>query len=127
MPVAARGLFSGVLQQGYAIGYLLAAVVNLTLVAQKDDWRPLFFVGAGLSLGAAIVRMLLPETEYVRRVLQLRFFLLPTHKGKLFSSKGPKPNALRWEIKLTRPRRSSRRSDVLSSFIGHDACSVLCL
>jgi MFS transporter, SHS family, lactate transporter len=69
MPVSARGLYSGILQQGYAIGYLLAAVVNLTLVADKNDWRPLFYVGAGLSLGAAIVRLMLPETEYVKLYL----------------------------------------------------------
>src|SRR5438046_10496804 len=28
LPTAARGLFSGILQQGYAFGYLLAAVVS---------------------------------------------------------------------------------------------------
>jgi MFS transporter, SHS family, lactate transporter len=66
MPVEARGLFSGIISQGFSVGYLLAAVVNLTVVANKNDWRPLFYVGAGLSLFAAIVRMMLPETDYVR-------------------------------------------------------------
>lgn len=29
----------GIFQEGYALGYLLAAVVNLTLVNPRDDWR----------------------------------------------------------------------------------------
>lgn len=29
LPVELRGLASGVLQQGYAVGYLIAAVINL--------------------------------------------------------------------------------------------------
>jgi hypothetical protein len=29
VPVAARGICSGILQQGYSFGYLLAAVINL--------------------------------------------------------------------------------------------------
>src|SRR3989442_2500935 len=32
LPTAARGLFSGILQQGYAFGYLLAAVVDWIVV-----------------------------------------------------------------------------------------------
>jgi SHS family lactate transporter-like MFS transporter len=28
LPVEARGLFSGIFQQGYAVGYLIAAVVK---------------------------------------------------------------------------------------------------
>ncbi|KAH8914157.1 MFS general substrate transporter [Atractiella rhizophila] len=64
MPVEARGLFSGILQQGYACGYLIAAVVNLTLVHDKNSWRPLFYLGSGLSLGGAVFRLLLPESEF---------------------------------------------------------------
>ncbi|KAH8918801.1 MFS general substrate transporter [Atractiella rhizophila] len=64
MPVEARGLFSGILQQGYAVGYLIASVVNLTLVHDKNSWRPLFYLGSGLSLGGAVFRLLLPESEF---------------------------------------------------------------
>jgi hypothetical protein len=74
MPVQARGLYSGILQQGYAMGYLLAAVVNLTLVPDKNDWRPLFQLGAGLSLGAAIFRAVLcvvPRERLTRRISRL--------------------------------------------------------
>ncbi|TNY18325.1 carboxylic acid transporter [Rhodotorula diobovata] len=64
MPVAARGLFSGLLQQGYAVGYLIAAVLNLTEVAKHDDWRILFYFAAAVSAAAALFRLVLPESAY---------------------------------------------------------------
>ncbi|GJN90545.1 hypothetical protein Rhopal_003557-T1 [Rhodotorula paludigena] len=64
MPVEARGLFSGILQQGYAVGYLIAAVLNLTEVARHDDWRILFYFAAAVSAFAALLRALLPESAY---------------------------------------------------------------
>ncbi|GAA6001340.1 hypothetical protein JCM10207_006615 [Rhodosporidiobolus poonsookiae] len=64
MPVEARGLFSGILQQGYAVGYLVAAVINLTLVPRYDDWRVLFFFSAAITTFAAVVRLILPESAY---------------------------------------------------------------
>ncbi|GAA5841200.1 hypothetical protein JCM5353_002026 [Sporobolomyces roseus] len=64
LPMEARGLFSGILQQGYAVGYLLSAVINLTLVAKHEDWRILFFFGAAASALAAILRAVLPESPY---------------------------------------------------------------
>src|SRR5439155_1386579 len=45
LPTAARGLFSGILQQGYAFGYLLAAVVYW-IVFPLFGWRGLFVAGA---------------------------------------------------------------------------------
>lgn len=64
LPVEVRGLASGVLQQGYAVGYLIAAVINLKLVpAVPAGWRALFWTAAGLSLLAAVIRALLPESE----------------------------------------------------------------
>ncbi len=64
LPVEVRGLASGVLQQGYAVGYLLAAVLNLTLVPETTaTWRSLFWCAAGLSAFAAVIRLLLPESE----------------------------------------------------------------
>jgi SHS family lactate transporter-like MFS transporter len=68
LPVEARGVASGVLQQGYAVGYLLAACINLRLVpAVPTGWRSLFFTASGISLFAAFVRALLPESEWFLR------------------------------------------------------------
>lgn len=64
LPVDLRGLASGVLQQGYAVGYLIAAVINLWLVPEvSPGWRALFWTGSGISLFSAFLRMLLPESE----------------------------------------------------------------
>jgi MFS transporter, SHS family, lactate transporter len=64
LPVEVRGIASGTLQEGYAVGYLLAAVINLFLVPEvSPGWRALFWTGSGISLFAAAVRALLPESE----------------------------------------------------------------
>ena len=69
LPVETRGLASGVLQQGYAVGYLIAAVVNLFLVPEVSaGWRSLFWTASGMSLFAAFIRVLLPESEIFLRV-----------------------------------------------------------
>lgn len=68
LPVEARGLASGVLQQGYAVGYLFAACVNLKLVpVVSAGWRSLFWTAAGISFFTACVRCLLPESEVFLR------------------------------------------------------------
>lgn len=66
LPVEARGLASGVLQQGYACGYLIAALVNLYLVP-KTTWRSLFWTGGGISAFAGVLRALLPESQVFLR------------------------------------------------------------
>ncbi|RPA96564.1 MFS general substrate transporter [Choiromyces venosus 120613-1] len=64
MPMEARGLFSGILQQGYALGYLIAAVFNLYIVPNSPhSWRALFFIGAGLTLAVAVARLFFPESR----------------------------------------------------------------
>ena len=71
LPVEVRGLASGVLQQGYAVGYLLAAVINLTLVPETStSWRSLFWCASGISAFSAFVRLLLPESEVFIRAKQ---------------------------------------------------------
>lgn len=68
LPVEVRGIASGILQEGYAVGYLLAAIINLFLVPEvKPGWRALFWTGSGISLFAAVVRALLPESEVFLR------------------------------------------------------------
>jgi SHS family lactate transporter-like MFS transporter len=70
LPVELRGTASGVLQQGYAVGYLLAAVINLTLVAQHG-WRVIFWTGAGITFFAAVIRALVPESAFFLRAKEL--------------------------------------------------------
>lgn len=63
-PPAARGLFSGILQQGYAFGYLLATAFSRALVnTTPHGWRPLYWFGAGPPVLIIILRLCLPETE----------------------------------------------------------------
>jgi MFS transporter, SHS family, lactate transporter len=45
LPAKGRGFFSGLLQEGYATGYLLAALVYGTLF-QHVGWRGMFIIGA---------------------------------------------------------------------------------
>ncbi len=61
LPTEARGLFSGVLQQGYAFGYLLAAVVYW-LVFPFFGWRGLFVAGALPALLVIYIRARVPES-----------------------------------------------------------------
>ena len=70
LPVEARGIASGVMQQGYAGGYLMAAVANLTFVA-RTSWRNQFRTSAAVSALTAILRFFLPESEVFLRAKQL--------------------------------------------------------
>ncbi|KAH9948852.1 carboxylic acid transporter [Amylocystis lapponica] len=87
LPVELRGLASGFLQEGYAVGYLLAAVINLTLVPETPTgWRGLFWTGAGISVFAACVRALLPESGVFLRAKALEAAQGRTtaHKTRIF-------------------------------------------
>ena len=57
-----RGLLSGVLQSGYSIGYLLAAVAA-RVVLPAWGWRAMFWVGGLPALLALYVRWHVPESE----------------------------------------------------------------
>ncbi|KAH6989282.1 sugar transporter family protein [Ilyonectria sp. MPI-CAGE-AT-0026] len=72
-PEEARGLVSGMLQQGYAFGYLLCAAFARGLVdTTSHGWRPLFWFGAGPPAIFIVVRLMLPETVAYRERTQLR-------------------------------------------------------
>lgn len=63
-PEEARGLISGMLQQGYAFGYLLATAFARALVnTTSHGWRPLFWFGACPPVLIIIFRLCLPETK----------------------------------------------------------------
>lgn len=61
LPTKARGLFSGILQQGYAFGYLLAAAVYW-IVFPLFGWRGLFVAGALPALLVIYIRARVPES-----------------------------------------------------------------
>jgi SHS family lactate transporter-like MFS transporter len=69
-PEAARGILSGLMQQGYAFGYLLATVFARALVdTTSHSWRPLFWFGACPPILIIAFRLMLPETDaYIERV-----------------------------------------------------------
>jgi SHS family lactate transporter-like MFS transporter len=62
LPTQARGLFSGILQQGYAFGYLLAAIVYWA-VFPFFGWRGLFVAGALPALLVLYIRARVPESQ----------------------------------------------------------------
>lgn len=66
IPIEARGIGSGVIQQGYAVGSLIATVINLYLIPHTT-WRALFWTASGISAFAAVFRALLPESEVFLR------------------------------------------------------------
>ena len=56
-----RGILSGILQSGYSIGYLLAAIAA-RLVLPAWGWRPMFWLGALPALLALYIRTKVPES-----------------------------------------------------------------
>jgi SHS family lactate transporter-like MFS transporter len=66
VPPRYRGVFSGLLQQGYAAGYLLAALCYF-VVFPRWGWRPMFFIGGLPALLALYVRFRVKESEVWER------------------------------------------------------------
>jgi len=65
-PTRLRGVLSGLLQEGYATGNLLASVAYF-LIFPRWGWRPLFFIGGLPALLAIFVRMRVKESEVWER------------------------------------------------------------
>ena len=66
VPPRWRGVLSGLLQEGYAAGFLLAALCSL-VVLPRWGWRPMFFIGGLPALLAIFVRLRVKESEVWRR------------------------------------------------------------
>jgi SHS family lactate transporter-like MFS transporter len=66
LPTKSRGLFSGILQQGYAFGFLLGAIVYW-LVFPSFGWRGLFVAGAVPALLVIFIRMRVPQSPSWQR------------------------------------------------------------
>ncbi|KAF7319309.1 MFS domain-containing protein [Mycena chlorophos] len=88
LPVGLRGIGSGFLQQGYAVGYLFAACISLKLVpAVHPGWRALFWTGAGISAFGAAVRAVLPESavfQKAREAAEKHGFISEKEKTRIF-------------------------------------------
>jgi SHS family lactate transporter-like MFS transporter len=66
VPPRLRGFLSGLLQQGYALGYLLAAGC-FYFVFPHWGWRPMFFIGGLPALLGLFVRFKVKESEVWRK------------------------------------------------------------
>jgi SHS family lactate transporter-like MFS transporter len=62
VPAKWRGVLSGILQQGYALGYLIASVAYF-FVLPHFGWRAMFFVGGAPALLALFIRSKVKESE----------------------------------------------------------------
>jgi SHS family lactate transporter-like MFS transporter len=71
LPARARGFFSGVLQQGYATGYLIAALAYF-FVFPAFGWRGMFIVGALPALLIVYIRTQVPESESWKKSVAAR-------------------------------------------------------
>lgn len=101
LPVEVRGLASGILQEGYAVGYLIAAVINLTVVPHsRYTWRTLFWFGAGVSFLAAILRAALPESEVFLRAkaIEKAKGTTTSKKTKIFLHETKEMLKLHWKL-----------------------------
>jgi MFS transporter, SHS family, lactate transporter len=77
VPLSTRGLVSGILQQGYAVGYLTAAAV-FALLFSSIGWRGMFIIGAIPVLLIPFIWFRVPESPVWRETAQ--------HKQDLFGA-----------------------------------------
>jgi SHS family lactate transporter-like MFS transporter len=77
VPLKTRGLVSGILQQGYAVGYLMAAAV-FALLFPSIGWRGMFVVGTVPVLLVPYLWFCVPESPVWRETAQ--------HKQDLFGA-----------------------------------------
>jgi SHS family lactate transporter-like MFS transporter len=66
VPPKLRGVLSGLLQEGYAVGFMLAAGCYF-FVFPRWGWRPMFFIGGLPALLAIFVRLRVKESEVWER------------------------------------------------------------
>jgi len=82
-----RGVLSGMMQGGYPMGYLLAAVAMQTL-APAFGWRSVFFIGAPVALLIVALTLAAPESKAWQQhrpaSMGQIFAALLRHKGIFF-------------------------------------------
>lgn len=86
-PIRLRGPLSGLMQSGYPLGYLIAAIAMQT-VTPHWGWRSVFFLGVPVALLVVVLTWFAPESEawHVQRASSLRIILrsLVSHAGIFF-------------------------------------------
>ncbi|KAK8043143.1 sugar transporter family protein [Apiospora phragmitis] len=98
LPTEARGLMSGILQQGYAFGYLLATAFARGLVnTTPHGWRPLFWFGACPPVLIILFRLMLPETKTYRHHQEVRR-VEGGNVGKTFIAEGKVALKRHWAL-----------------------------
>src|SRR5437773_404790 len=131
-PRRSRGMLSGLLQEGYATGYLLAAICYF-FVFPRWGWRPMFFIGGLPALLALFVRFRVEESEVWQRTRhkdwsslgrgiashwKLFLYLTLLMAGREFASPAPHHRAFagqrarlssRIRLPVRRPHRQLRR------------------
>ena len=66
-PKKARGVLSGIFQEGYAFGYLLAVCFQRAFDETPDTWRNMFYFSAGVPVIFIAWRFMNPETDTYKR------------------------------------------------------------
>src|SRR3569833_2063105 len=82
IPVEKRGFYSGLLQTGYSMGYLVAAVAYF-VITPLFGWRGLFMFGAAPGLIALYIRYRVGESEVWARTSE-RLLITRTPLRKVF-------------------------------------------
>jgi len=81
LPVEGRGFFSGLLQEGYAVGYLMAALVFGTLFP-LIGWRGMFVVGALPAFLVIYIRTKVDESPAWKQGRVAKLTAKERHLGK---------------------------------------------
>lgn len=61
LPSEARGLFSGILQEGYSVGFILAAII-FAIIFPIFGWRGMFVIGVLPAFLVLFIRSRVPES-----------------------------------------------------------------
>lgn len=101
-PPKAKGFISGLLQQGYAFGYLLAVIMTRALAdTQSHSWRAMYWFACGVSVLITVGRALLPETNaFMKKRLEITLQKEAGIVPESFRSKAGKALKIYWLVMI---------------------------
>lgn len=102
-PEKARGIVSGMFQEGYALGYLLVVIFQRAITdTTTKGWRSLFWFSAGPAVIFIVWRLLMPETDTFLRQQERRKISKENQTLKFyqFSSEGKEAVRKYWLVLL---------------------------